>query len=69
MDQHGAGVPPAGDRGASSVEYALIVFAVAATVVAALMALGPPVYGLFDTTCQAVKGGASGPVACTEPRG
>ena len=65
MDEHLASVEEAGDRGASSVEYALIVFAVAATVVIALMALGPPVYELFDTTCQAVKGGASGPAACT----
>ncbi len=45
----GASSPPA-ERGASSVEYALIVFAVAATIVVALFALGPPVYGLFDST-------------------
>ena len=63
----GASSPPA-ERGASSVEYALIVFAVAATIVVALFALGPPVYGLFDGTCQAVKGGidgAAGPTSCT----
>jgi Flp pilus assembly pilin Flp len=60
----GASSLPA-ERGASSVEYALIVFAVAATIVVALFALGPPVYGLFDGTCQAVKGGAAGPTSCT----
>lgn len=63
-----AAAAKASDRGASSVEYALIVFAIAATVVIALMALGPPVYGLFDSSCQAVKGGVTGghgPVACT----
>ncbi len=63
----GASSPPA-ERGASSVEYALIVFAVAATIVVALFALGPPVYGLFDGTCQAVKGGvenAGRPIPCT----
>jgi pilus assembly protein Flp/PilA len=52
------------DEGASSVEYGLIVFAIAATIVVALFALGPPVYGLFDTTCSAIKGGAAGPQAC-----
>lgn len=45
------------DRGASSVEYGLVVFAIAATIVVALFALGPQVYGLFDTTCQTVKVG------------
>ena len=62
----GAGPVPAED-GASSVEYALIVFAVAASIVVALFALGPPVYGLFAGTCQAVKGGvvgAAGPTSC-----
>ena len=42
------------DAGASSVEYGLIVFAIAAAMVVALFALGPPVRGLFDTTCQAI---------------
>jgi Flp pilus assembly pilin Flp len=45
-----------GDAGASSVEYGLIVFAIAACVVIAVFALGPPVRGLFDTTCQAIQG-------------
>ena len=57
------------ERGASSVEYALVVFAIAATMVVALVALGPPVYGLFDGTCQAVKGGidtaGGGPTSCS----
>jgi Flp pilus assembly pilin Flp len=48
------------DSGASTVEYALIVFAIAATIVMAVVALGPPVLGLYDGTCRAVKGGASG---------
>ena len=53
------------DDGASSVEYGLIVFAIAATIVVALFALGPPVYGLFDTTCAAINGGETGaPQAC-----
>src|SRR6188768_161497 len=67
MDQHEAVPAAPGDDGASSVEYALIVFAIAATMVVALFALGPPVYDLFDSSCQAVNGGvsgAAGPVAC-----
>ena len=54
------------DRGASTVEYALIVFAIAATIVIAVVALGPPVLGLYDGTCRAVKGGASGPASTCE---
>jgi Flp pilus assembly pilin Flp len=68
MDTDLAAPAEASDGGASSVEYALIVFAIAATIVIALMALGPPVYGLFDSSCQAVKGGvsgAAGPAPCT----
>ncbi len=55
------------DAGASSVEYGLIVFAIAAGIVIALFALGPPVYGLYDGTCQAMKGGADGAVGQTCP--
>jgi Flp pilus assembly pilin Flp len=63
--RHGVRPAPARDAGASSVEYALIVFAIAATMVVALMAFGTPVFGLFDTTCQAIKGGAAGPTSCS----
>ena len=55
------------DAGASSVEYGLIVFAIAATMVVALFALGQPVFGLFDTSCQTIKTGvtqAASPQAC-----
>jgi len=45
---------PHSDAGASSVEYGLIVFAIAAAMVVALFALGPPVSALFGTTCQAI---------------
>ena len=45
---------PRGDAGASSVEYGLIVFAIAAVITIAVFALGPPVLGLFDTSCQSV---------------
>jgi Flp pilus assembly pilin Flp len=55
------------DAGASSVEYGLIVFAIAAGIVIALFALGPPVHGLYDGTCRAMKGGADGPAGRTCP--
>ena len=48
---------PRGDAGASSVEYGLLVVAIAAVITIAVFALGPPVLGLFDTTCQSVHNG------------
>lgn len=44
------------DRGASSVEYGLIVFAIAAAVVIAVVALGGQTLGLFERSCAAVNG-------------
>ena len=41
-----------GDRGASAVEYGLIVFAIAATIAIAVFAFGPVVVGLFSGACQ-----------------
>ncbi len=55
-----------GDAGASSVEYGLVLFAIAAVIVIALFALGPPVRGLFDNTCQAIHGELEAPTqSCT----
>ncbi len=51
-----------------AASFLKVFLAVAATIVVALFALGPPVYGLFDGTCQAVKGGvenAGRPIPCT----
>jgi len=42
------------DRGASSVEYGLVVAAVAAAVVAILMAFGTMAVDLFDNSCDAI---------------
>jgi Flp pilus assembly pilin Flp len=63
---HRRGGRAGSERGASTVEYALIVFAIAATIVMAVVALGPPVLGLYDGTCRAIKGGASGPASTCE---
>ncbi len=49
------------EAGASSVEYGLIVFAIAAAITVALFALGPQVVGMYDHTCKAFAGGADGP--------
>jgi pilus assembly protein Flp/PilA len=40
---------PKGERGASAVEYALLVALIAAVIVAGLVLLGPTVYDLFDS--------------------
>jgi Flp pilus assembly pilin Flp len=42
------------DAGASSVEYGLVVFAIAAVVVAVIFALGGIVGSLFSDTCSSV---------------
>ncbi|HEY3007958.1 MAG TPA: hypothetical protein VGJ63_07825 [Micromonosporaceae bacterium] len=47
------------DRGASSVEYALLVVGIAAAVAALVWGLGVIISGQFDTTCNSVSNGAS----------
>lgn len=42
------------DEGASAVEYALIVFAIAAVIVVAAVSLGGVVQDLFTGTCQRI---------------
>lgn len=49
------------DTGASAVEYALIVFAIAAVIVAVVFTLGLYVRGLYSNTCSAVAGQVSAP--------
>jgi len=45
----------ASDSGATSVEYALIVFAIAAVIVAVVIVLGGTVNHLFQNSCAAVN--------------
>lgn len=52
-----AAAPPREDRGASAVEHGLLLFAVAATLVAVVFAFGGVVRGTFDTTCEALTTG------------
>lgn len=42
------------DSGASAVEYGLLVFAIAAVVVAVVFALGGVIRGMFSNTCGSV---------------
>jgi pilus assembly protein Flp/PilA len=44
------------DRGASAVEYGLLVAAIAAVIVAVVFALGGLINGAFRQTCTAVQG-------------
>jgi pilus assembly protein Flp/PilA len=47
------------ERGASAVEYGLLIAGIAAVIVVAVMALGPIVKSAFDSTCSAIKDGAA----------
>lgn len=42
------------ERGASAVEYALLIAGLAAVVVLAILVLGGPVQELFNDTCERV---------------
>jgi pilus assembly protein Flp/PilA len=52
------------DRGASAVEYGILVAAIAAVIVALVFALGTQVKGGFKTTCDAMKTGGAAATAC-----
>ena len=53
------------DRGASAVEYGLLVAAIAAVIILVVFALGDNVKELFRGTCQNVHGaGSFGGVSC-----
>ena len=47
------------ERGASAVEYGLLVAGIAAIIVVAVMALGPVVKSAFSGTCSSIKSGNS----------
>ena len=48
-----------GDRGASAVEYGLLVAAIAAVIVVAVFALGGQVNSTIKGTCTAIANGAA----------
>ncbi len=47
------------ERGASAVEYGLLVAGIAAVIVLIVVALGGKIKGAFDTTCTAINSNAS----------
>ena len=48
-------LPRRDDRGASAVEYGLLIAGIAALIVIAVFALGPIVKEIFADTCDSVK--------------
>ncbi len=53
-----------GDHGASSVEYGLLIVAIAAVIVAAVFTLGTLTKGNIDHTCSAWNSAASTTGSC-----
>jgi pilus assembly protein Flp/PilA len=53
------------DKGASAVEYGLLVAAIAALIVIIVFSLGGVVKEVFNKTCTSVQSGASTTAACT----
>jgi pilus assembly protein Flp/PilA len=49
------------ERGASAVEYGLLIAGIAALIVVAVFALGPMVREAFENTCSAVGSGDDNP--------
>jgi pilus assembly protein Flp/PilA len=47
------------ERGASAVEYGLLVAAIAAVIILVIFALGDNIKSLFSNTCQTLKSNAS----------
>jgi pilus assembly protein Flp/PilA len=52
------------DRGASAVEYALLVAAIAAVIAGILFTVGLQVKQNFDNTCQSIENAQGGPQNC-----
>jgi pilus assembly protein Flp/PilA len=53
------------ERGASAVEYGLLIAGIAALIVVAVFALGPVVKEAFTDTCTSVKTGAGSTISAT----
>ena len=52
------------ERGASAVEYGLLIAGIAALIVVAVFALGPVIRDAFTETCAEINGGGSAAVTC-----
>ncbi len=53
------------ERGASAVEYGLLIAGIAAIVVVAVMALGPVVKEAFSDTCTAIRSSTTTTATCS----
>lgn len=53
------------ERGASAVEYGLLIAGIAALIVVAVFALGPIVKEAFTDTCTSIKSGSGGTISAT----
>ncbi len=56
---------PQMERGASAVEYALLIAGIAAIIVVAVFALGPATKEMFTDTCENVESEMSSTATCT----
>jgi len=52
------------DSGASAVEYALLVAAIAAVIVAVLFFFGQTISNVFSSTCKSIATSAPAPTQC-----
>jgi len=52
------------ERGASAVEYGLLIAGIAALIVVAVFALGPIVRDAFETTCDVIGSNATPSTDC-----
>ncbi|WP_248582207.1 Flp family type IVb pilin [Nocardioides sp. InS609-2] len=53
------------ERGASAVEYGLLIAGIAAIIVVAVMALGPVVKEAFSDTCTAIRSSTTTTATCS----
>jgi pilus assembly protein Flp/PilA len=53
------------ERGASAVEYGLLIAGIAALIVAIVFLLGGQIHDTFQSTCDTIKGGSGAAVSCT----
>ncbi len=53
-----------GERGASAVEYGLLIAGIAAIIVVAVFALGPIVRDAFESTCDVIATNATPATDC-----
>lgn len=56
--------PAPDERGASAVEYGLLIAGIAAFIVVVIFAFSDTITALFDDTCESIASAASSPASC-----